>query len=148
MGGGLPPFMSIQFTGQTGALTSTYHAFPVFGTPVEPLVSTKECAFQRIGGWRSADLLPHPTISLPEKNWAISCAAVSGASEPCTEFSPIDLACTLRMVPGAAFAGSVAPMISRYLATAFSPSSTCTTTGPEVMNSTSSPKNGRALCTA
>ena len=46
-----------------------------------------------------------PTISLPEKNCAISLAAVSGASEPCTEFSPIDLAWTLRMVPGAALAG-------------------------------------------
>jgi len=44
-----------------------------------------------------------PTISLPEKNWAISTAAVSGASDPCTEFSPIDLACSLRMLPSAAF---------------------------------------------
>src|SRR5204862_123710 len=34
-----------------------------------------------------------PTISLPEKNCAISIAAVSGASEPWTEFSPIDFAC-------------------------------------------------------
>src|SRR3954449_3436680 len=49
-------------------------------------------ALGRIKPWRQ------PTISLPEKNWAISFAAVSGASEPCTEFSPIDLACTLRMV--------------------------------------------------
>ena len=49
--------------------------------------------------------------------------------------------------PSAAFAGSVAPMTSRYLAIAFSPSSTCTTTGPEIMKSTSSPKNGRSLCT-
>src|SRR5438132_13628521 len=89
-----------------------------------------------------------PTISLPEKNWAISIAAVSGASDPCTEFSPIDFACSLRMVPSAAFDGSVAPITSRYLAIAPSPSSTCTTTGPEVMKSTSSPKNGRALCTA
>ena len=54
-----------------------------------------------------------PTISLPEKNCAISFAAVSAASEPCTEFSPIDLASSLRMVPGAAFAGSVAPIRSR-----------------------------------
>ena len=38
------------------------------------------------------------------------------------------------MVPAAALAGLVAPMISRFLAMAFSPSSTCTTTGPEVMN--------------
>ena len=34
---------------------------------------------------------------------------------------------------GAAFFGSVAPMISRFFSTAFSPSSTCTITGPEVM---------------
>lgn len=33
-----------------------------------------------------------PTISLPEKNCAISVSAVVAASEPCTEFSPIDLA--------------------------------------------------------
>ena len=61
-----------------------------------------------------AERLKHqPTISLPEKNCAISIAAVSGASEPCTEFSPIDFACTLRMVPSAAFDGSVAPITSR-----------------------------------
>ena len=40
------------------------------------------------------------------------------------------------MVPSAALAGSVAPMISRYLAIAFSPSSTWTTTGAEVMKLT------------
>ena len=45
-------------------------------------------------------------------------------------------------------AGAVAPITSRYLAIAPSPCSTCTTTGPEVKNSTSSPKNGLALCTA
>src|SRR6185503_3833555 len=73
-----------------------------------------------------------PTISLPEKNCAISSAAVAGASDPCTEFSPIDFACTLRMVPAAALAGSVAPMMSRYLAMALSPSRTWTTTGPEI----------------
>src|SRR6185436_544193 len=103
---------------------------------------------------RCARLLPaafpidQPTISLPEKNCAISIAAVSGASEPCTEFSPIDFAWTLRIVPSAALDGSVAPITSRYFSTAPSPSSTCTTTGPEVMKSTSSPKNGRALWTA
>src|SRR5579872_2959221 len=86
-----------------------------------------------------------PTISLPEKNWAISTAAVSKASDPCTEFSPIDLACSLRMLPSAAFEGSVAPITSRYLRTALSPSRTWTTTGPEIMKSTNSPKNGRAL---
>src|SRR6516164_7300472 len=108
--------------------------------------SPQRCAPQRwikIFDNRSHRSQPQPTISLPAKNCAISVTAVSGASEPCTEFSPIDLACTLRMVPGVALAGSVAPMMSRYAATALSPSSTCTTTGPEVMNATSSPKNGR-----
>ena len=52
------------------------------------------------------------------------------------------------MVPGAAFFGSVAPMISRFLAMAFSPSSTCSITGPEVMYFTRSLKNGRSRCTA
>src|SRR5258708_30503043 len=64
---------------------------------------------------------PQPTISLPEKNCPISCAAVAAASEPWTEFSPIDLAWTLRMVPGAALAGSVAPIRSRYRGVAISP---------------------------
>src|SRR5215471_13747418 len=50
-------------------------------------------------------IMPYPTISLPEKNCPISTAAVAGASDPCTEFSPIDLACTLRIVPAAALAG-------------------------------------------
>ena len=50
-----------------------------------------------------------PTISLPAKNWAISFAAVSGASEPCTEFSPIDLAWTLRMVPARPWPGRLRP---------------------------------------
>src|SRR6185369_15079821 len=73
---------------------------------------------------RCARLLPaafpidQPTISLPEKNCAISIAAVSVASEPCTEFSPIDFAWTLRIVPSAALDGSVAPITSRYFNTA------------------------------
>ena len=54
-----------------------------------------------------------PTISLPAKNCAISTAAVSGASEPCTEFSPIESAKSLRIVPAAAFSGLVAPITSR-----------------------------------
>ncbi len=60
----------------------------------------------------------------------------------------MDSAKSLRIVPGTAFAGSVAPMTSRFFAMALSPSSTCTTTGPDVMKSTSERKNGRALCTA
>ena len=90
---------------------------------------------------------PQPTSSLPENHCAISCAAVSGASEPCTEFSPIESANCLRIVPAAAFSGLVAPITSRYLAIALSPSSTCTTTGAAVIISTSSPKNGRSRCT-
>ena len=77
-----------QSTGQTGVMTSARLAENV-----------ARCSY--------------PTISFPEKNWAISLAAVSGASDPWTEFSPIDFACDLRIVPGAALAGSVAPMMSR-----------------------------------
>jgi glutathione S-transferase len=90
----------------------------------------------------------YPTISFPAKNCRISISAFSGLSEPCTEFSPTERANSLRIVPSAAWAGFVAPMISRYRRTAFSPSSTWTTTGPEVMNATSSPKNGRSRWTA
>ena len=56
---------------------------------------------------------PYPTISLPAKNWAISSAAFSGESEPCAEFSPIDSANSLRIVPAVALAGLVAPITSR-----------------------------------
>src|SRR5690606_2424207 len=89
-----------------------------------------------------------PTISLSLKKNRISCAAVSGASEPCTELASMDSAKSARMVPGAASFGLVAPITSRFLATAFSPSRTCTTTGPEVMKVQRSLKKGRALCTA
>src|SRR3954452_6497009 len=75
-------------------------------------------------------------ISTREKKNAISCAAFSGESEPCTELASIDSAKSLRIVPESALAGSVAPITSRFLATAFSPSSTCTTTGPEIMKLT------------
>src|SRR5208282_2332833 len=98
--------------------------------------------------YREANRAPvtklHPTISLPENHCAISTTAVSGPSEPCAEFSLSDTANSLRSVPGAAFAGSVAPSTSRYFLIASSASSTCTTTGPAVMVSTSLPKNGRS----
>ena len=45
-----------------------------------------------------------------------------------------DWAKSALIVPGFATAGLVAPMSSRLSATAFSPSSTCTMTGPDVMN--------------
>ena len=76
----------------------------------------------------SADKFP-PRL---KKN-AISVAAVSGPSEPCTTFSSIEAAKSARIVPGAACFGFVAPMMSRFALMAFSPSSTCTMTGPEIM---------------
>ena len=47
-----------------------------------------------------------------------------------------------RMVPGAALTGSVAPIIVRQPSMTSAPSTTSATSGPEVMNSTSRPKNG------
>jgi cytochrome c peroxidase len=76
--------------------------------------------------------------SRPEKKYAISSAAVSGASEPCTEFSPTRFGEFGADRARAASAGLVAPITSRFLAMAPSPSSTCTTTGSEAMNSHSS----------
>ena len=75
-------------------------------------------------------------------------AAVSAASEPWIAFASIDSAKSLRIVPAAAFAGSVAPISSRRAGTAPSFSSTIVTQGPDVMKSTRLPKNGRALWTA
>ncbi len=62
-------------------------------------------------------------------------------------FASMSSANSARTVPASAFFGSVAPIDWRLSAMASSPSSTCTTTGPEVMNATSPAKNGRALCT-
>ena len=59
----------------------------------------------------------------------------------------MEAAKSLRIVPGAAFAGSVAPMSSRRWAMAFSLSSTRVMQGPEDMKSQRLPKNGRASCT-
>jgi hypothetical protein len=50
--------------------------------------------------------------------------------------------------PGAAATGSVAPMRLRIPATACSPLTCMATSGPEVMNVTSSPKKGRSVCSA
>src|SRR5690606_14094096 len=77
-------------------------------------------------------------ISLSLKKNAISFFAVSGASEPCTTFSSTVSAKSARIVPGAASFGLVAPITSRFFAIAFSPSSTWTMTGPEIMNLTRS----------
>src|SRR6185436_14657234 len=82
------------------------------------------------------------------KKYSISVRAFSTLSEPCTALASIESAKSARMVPFAAFFGSVVPISSRFFATALSPSSTWTSTGPEVMNLTRSPKNGRSLWTA
>src|SRR6266404_1109964 len=50
-----------------------------------------------------------------------------------------------RMVPGAAFLGSVAPIVSRHLRMAPSASRTRAKILPELMKSVSSPKKGRSL---
>ena len=65
-------------------------------------------------------------------------------SEPCTRLVPISIAKSPRIEPGAASSGLVAPITWRAASTASSPSSTIATSGPRVMNSTSSPKNGLA----
>ena len=79
---------------------------------------------------------------------AISRAADSGESEPCTRLSGIESARSPRIEPGVASAGLVAPIVVRTVAIAPSPSSTSASVGAEVMNSTSSPKNGFSSCSA
>ena len=49
---------------------------------------------------------------------------------------------------GAASTGLVAPISWRAAVTASWPSSTAATSGPPVMNETSSPKNGFSVCSA
>ena len=73
---------------------------------------------------------------------------LEGPSEPCTRFSPVAIARSPRIEPGAAFSGLVAPITWRAAATASGPSSTIATSGPEVMKSASSPKKGFSRCSA
>ena len=54
-----------------------------------------------------------PTISVPAKKYAISRAAEAGLSEPWTELASMFSANSLRIVPGSALAGLVAPMTLR-----------------------------------
>ena len=63
-------------------------------------------------------------------------------------FWPTSSAKSPRIEPVAASSGFVAPITWRAALTASWPSSTAATSGPEVMKSTSSPKNGRSLCSA
>ena len=82
------------------------------------------------------------------KKIAASRAADSSESEPWTMFWPTSSAKSPRIEPVAASSGLVAPITWRAALTASWPSSTAATSGPEVMKSTSSPKNGRSLCSA
>ena len=79
---------------------------------------------------------------------AISRSADSSESEPWTRLKVTSRARSPRIEPGAASSGSVAPIIWRAAVTASWPSSTAATSGPRVMNSTSSPKNGFSVCSA
>src|SRR5215203_6518836 len=75
----------------------------------------------------------HEAISWPSKKSPISRCALSVASDPWIKFRPVINPRSPRIVPGAASTGFVFPMVDRVTATAFGPSSTITTTGPEVM---------------
>src|SRR5680860_475134 len=77
---------------------------------------------------------PYPTISLFLKQSPISRLALSGLSEPCTEFRCMLTPKSLRMVPGSASTGFVLPITARLRAMASSPSRIWSTIGPEVMN--------------
>src|SRR5277367_3907348 len=81
----------------------------------------------------------YATISRLLKKNATSRAAVSGASEPWVAFFSTSIPNSLRIVPGAALAGSVAPIRSRHFAIAPSASNAITTTGPDDMYSQSDP---------
>src|SRR6185312_3660814 len=80
----------------------------------------------------------HPVSSESAKKMTSSRAAEPGESEPWTTLRPRSSAKSPRIVPGAESSGLVAPIIERTVATAPSPSIAIATTGPEVMNSTSS----------
>src|SRR5690606_23710735 len=111
-------------------------------------VVVEPCAFPAQAADQAEPAHRQPTISSGLKKNAISILAFSSLSEPWTELASMPSAKVLRIVPSAASAGLVAPITSRLRFTASSPSSTCTTTGPLVMKSHSSPKNGRSWCTA
>ncbi len=80
------------------------------------------------------------------KKMPISRSAVSAASEPWATFSSMVLAKSPRIVPGAASAGLVAPIILRHSEIAFSPSTIIATTGPLVIKFTRFSKKGLPWC--
>src|ERR671910_604495 len=102
----------------------------------QPVLEERTDALERLG----------ETAHASGKKSLSSRAADSGESLPCTTFSVISEARSPRIVPGGASAGSVGPISSRHRTIAFSPVTLATTTGPPVMNSTSSPKNGFSRC--
>ena len=63
-------------------------------------------------------------------------------------FCPTSTAKSPRIEPVLASSGSVAPITCRAALTASWPSRTIATSGPEVMNDTSSSKNGLPWCSA
>jgi len=84
----------------------------------------------------AAGMLRRYSNSAALKKNGISTAACSGASEPCTQFRSMLAAKRLRIVPSAALAGFVAPMVSRHFLIASAASRTITTAGPSVINFT------------
>ena len=76
------------------------------GRERRPALPDAERRGERVGIYRGQS-------SKLEKKYGISNDADSGESEPCTAFASIDVAKSLRIVPDAAFAGSVAPIRSR-----------------------------------
>src|SRR4051794_28357574 len=82
------------------------------------------------------------------KNSPASRIPDSGESEPWTMFVPTAIAKSPRIEPVVASSGLVAPITWRAALTASSPSKTSAMIGPEVMKDTSSPKNGRSVCSA
>ena len=75
----------------------------------------------------------HEGTSRPAKKSAISRSALFVASDPCIKLRPVINPRSPRIVPDAASTGLVFPMVERVTATAFGPSSTINTTGPDVM---------------
>src|SRR3990170_9098710 len=117
------------------------------------------CGYHRKAGAVERMARPHPwiqescarsyaRISSGLKNKEVSRFALSTESLPCTTFREIVSPKSARIVPGSACAGSVAPIVFRTTATAFSPSHNIATDGPEVTYSTSPGKNALPLCSA
>src|SRR3954454_4173094 len=79
---------------------------------------------------------------------SISRSADSSESEPWTRLYVTSVARSPRIEPGAASSGLVAPITCRAAATASGPSRIAATSGPPVMKSTRSQKNGFSACSA